>query len=76
MFRFFEGLVDPYVEYEETDTPPKRLYPFLLAYAEPFIRVFWITGIVSVIIAITEIWLLGYLGRLVDILTAGTPAQV
>jgi len=76
MFRFFEGLVDPYVEYEETDTPPKRLYPFLRAYAEPFIRVFWITGIVSVIIAITEIWLLGYLGRLVDILTAGTPAQV
>jgi len=76
MFRFFEGLVDPYVEYEETDTPPKRLFPFLRAYAEPFIRVFWITGIVSVIIAITEIWLLGYLGRLVDILTAGTPAQV
>jgi len=76
MFRFFEGLVDPYVPYEETDTPPKRLYPFLRAYAEPFIRVFWITGIVSVIIAITEIWLLGYLGRLVDILTAGTPAQV
>ena len=76
MFRFFEGLVDPYVEYEETDTPPKRLYPFLRAYAEPFMRVFWITGIVSVVIAITEIWLLGYLGRLVDILTAGTPAQV
>ena len=76
MFRFFEGLVDPYVEYEETDTPPKRLYPFLRAYAEPFMRVFWITGIVSVVIAITEIWLLCYLGRLVDILTAGTPAQV
>ena len=76
MFRFFEGLVDPYVPYEETDTPPKRLYPFLRAYAEPVMRVFWITGIVSVIIAITEIWLLGYLGRLVDILTAGTPAQV
>jgi len=55
MFRFFEGLVDPYVEYEETDTPPKRLYPFLRAYAEPFMRVFWITGIVSVVIAITEI---------------------
>jgi ATP-binding cassette subfamily B multidrug efflux pump len=76
MFRFFEGLVDPYVPYEETDIPPKRLYPFLRAYAEPFMRVFWITGIVSVIIAITEIWLLGYLGRLVDILTDGTPAQV
>jgi ATP-binding cassette subfamily B multidrug efflux pump len=76
MFRFFEGLVDPYVTYKETDTPPQRLYPFLRAYAEPFIRVFWLTGIASVIIAIVEIWLLAYLGRLVDILTQGTPVQV
>jgi len=76
MFRFFESLVDPYVHYEETDTPPKRLYPFLRAYAEPFLRVFWITGILSVIIAIVEIWLLGYLGRLIDILTNSTPAEV
>ncbi len=76
MFRFFEGLVDPYVPYEETDTPPKRLYPFLRAYAEPFIKVFWITALVSIVIAFVEIWLLGYLGRLVDVLTDGTPAQV
>ncbi len=76
MFRFFEGLVDPYVTYEESDTPPKRLYPFLRAYAEPFKRVFWVTGIASVCIAIVEIWLISYLGRLVDILSDGTPAQV
>ena len=76
MFRWFEGLVDPYVHYKESDTPPKRLYPFLREYAEPFVRVFWITGVASVIIAIIEVWLLSYLGRLVDILTAGTPAQV
>jgi ATP-binding cassette subfamily B multidrug efflux pump len=76
MFRFFEGLVDPYVPYKESDTPPKRLYPFLREYAEPFRKVFWVTGITSIIIAIVEIWLLGYLGRLVDILAGGTPAQV
>lgn len=76
MFRFFEGLVDPYVPYKESDTPPQRLYPFLREYAEPFRKVFWVTGITSVIIAIVEIWLLGYLGRLVDILSDGTPAQV
>ena len=76
MFRFFEGLVDPYVTYEESDTPPKRLYPFLRAYAEPFKNVFWITGIASVVIAIVEIWLISYLGRLVDILSDGTPAEV
>lgn len=76
MFRFFEGLVDPYVTYKESDTPPKRLYPFLRAYAEPFMRVFWLTGIASVVIAIVEIWLISYLGRLVDILSEGTPAEV
>lgn len=76
MFRFFEGLVDPYTTYQETDTPPTRLYPFLRQYAEPFIRVFWVTGTLSIVIACVEIWLLGYLGRLVDILSSGTPAEV
>ena len=76
MFRFFEGLVDPYVPYKESDTPPKRLYPFLRDYAEPFRKVFWVTGLTSIVIAIVEVWLLGYLGRLVDILSDGTPAQV
>ena len=76
MFRFFEGLVDPYTTYQETDTPPTRLYPFLRQYAEPFMRVFWVTGALSIAIACVEIWLLGYLGRLVDILSGGTPAEV
>ncbi len=76
MFRWFEGLVDPYLPYKENDTPPKRLYPFLRAYAEPFKKVFWVTGISAIIIAMIEIWLLSYLGRLVDILGGGTPAQV
>ena len=76
MFRFFEGLVDPYVKYKESDTPPKRLYPFLREYAEPFMRVFWLTGLVSVVIAVIEIWLISYLGRLIDILSTGTPVQV
>jgi len=76
MFRYFEGLVDPYTTYQETDAPPTRLYPFLRQYAEPFIGVFAITAIASVVIAAVEIWLLGYLGRLVDILSGGTPEQV
>lgn len=76
MFRFFEGLVDPYATYKDNDTPPKRLFPFLLAYAEPFKKVFWFTGLTSVVIAVVEIWLLAYLGRLVDILSQSTPSEV
>lgn len=76
MFRFFEELVDPYTPYQETDTPLKRLFPFLRAYAEPFRAVFWVTGALSVIVAAVEIWLISYLGRLIDILQSGTPSEV
>jgi ATP-binding cassette subfamily B multidrug efflux pump len=76
MFRFFEKLVDPYVAYAETDAPPRKLLPFLREYAQPFHAVFWATGIMSVIVAAVEIWLLFYMGRLVDILSSSTPETV
>ncbi|WP_293440031.1 ABC transporter ATP-binding protein [Planktotalea sp.] len=75
MLRFFECLVDPYVSYSETDTPPQKLWPFMMAYSQPFKRVFWYAGIMSVIVAVVEIWLISYMGRVVDILQ-GDPALV
>ena len=74
MFRFFENLVDPYVTYAETDTPPKKLWPFMREYSRPFTKVFWVTGVLSVIIAAIEIWLLAYMGRVVDLLNGTSPA--
>jgi ATP-binding cassette subfamily B multidrug efflux pump len=68
MFKFFENLVDPYGPYEETDTPPTRLWPFLKAYAQPFRKVFAYTGAMSVLVAGIEIWLIYYMGRIVDLL--------
>jgi len=47
LFRFFEDFVDPSIAYQETDHPPQRLLPFLRAYARPYKKVCWITGIVS-----------------------------
>ena len=76
MFRYFEGLVDPYTAYQETDHPPQRLLPFLRDYARPFKKVFWLTGIASVVIAAMEVWLIFYIGRLIDILSQGTAADV
>ena len=75
MFRFFENLVDPYCDYPEVDRPPTRLWPFLLTYAQPFRRVFWLTAIMSVVVAAVEIGLISYMGRVVDILV-GPPEQV
>ncbi|MFT6531060.1 MAG: ATP-binding cassette subfamily B multidrug efflux pump [Limimaricola cinnabarinus] len=76
MFRFFETLVDPYGEYEQTDRPPSRLWPFLKEYARPFARIFWVTGVLSVVVAVVEIWLIAYMGRLVDLLGQATPETV
>ncbi|MDG1377142.1 MAG: ABC transporter ATP-binding protein [Yoonia sp.] len=76
MFRFFENLVDPYIAYQETDQPPQRLLPFLRDYARPFKKVFWVTGIASVIIASMEVWLIYYIGRMIDILGTGTATEV
>ncbi len=75
MFRFFEGLVDPYTPYEETDHPPQRLWPFLRGYARPFRAVFWVTGVASVVVAAVEVWLIYYMGRLIDILSGVDPAE-
>jgi ATP-binding cassette subfamily B multidrug efflux pump len=74
MFRFFETLVDPYVDHEDDDTPPDRLWPFLRAYSRPFKRVFAVTAVMSVVVAAVEIWLISYMGRLVDLLSGTAPA--
>ncbi len=76
MFRFFENLVDPYVAHAQQDRPPRRLWPFLWDYSQPFKRLFAITAIMSVVVAAIEIGLIWYMGRVVDVMTEGEPATV
>ncbi len=76
MFRFFEGLVDPYGPYEQTDTPPRRLWPFLKQFIRPFRRVFLATAVLSIIAAFSDVALIWYVGRLVDLLASNGPAAL
>ncbi|MFD0982196.1 ABC transporter ATP-binding protein [Tropicimonas aquimaris] len=76
MFRYFENLVDPYTPYEDTDTPPQRLWPFLWAYSQPFKRWFLVAAVLSIVVATVEVGLIHYMGRVVDILSTGEPEQV
>jgi ATP-binding cassette, subfamily B, multidrug efflux pump len=76
MFRFFEDLVDPYVSYEETDTPPRRLWPFLRDYARPFKGVFAATALLSMIGGFADIAMIWYVGRVVDLMANASPAEV
>ncbi len=75
MFKFFENLVDPYVEYTETDHPPQTLWLFLKDYAQPFRRVFAFTAFMSIVVAAIEVGLIYYMGRVVDLMS-GDPAKV
>ncbi|WP_108483807.1 ABC transporter ATP-binding protein [Oceaniglobus ichthyenteri] len=76
MFRFFENMVDPYTPYKETNTPPRALWPFIRAYSQPFKKVFALAAVSSVGVAAVEIGLIWYMGRLVDVLSRDTPANV
>ena len=76
MFRFFETLVDPYVDYPETDTPPSRLWPFLKDYAQPFRSVLIVTALLKIAVAGVEILLVWYVARIVDLLAAGQPELI
>lgn len=73
MFRYFENLVDPYAPYPEKNHPPQTLLRFMLDYAKPFKRVFWVTGVLSVMVAAVEIGLIWVMGWIVDALQ-GDPA--
>ncbi len=76
MFRFFENLVDPYQPYDDEDTPPNRVAPFLWNYLKPFKSVIiWIT-LATIVVGLLEIFLIYYAGRVVDLMEASTPATV
>ena len=65
MFRWFENRLDPFPPQEPVE-PPKTLLAFCVHYtrgAWPFII---LDGILVTIIAFTEVWMFGFLGRIVD----------
>ena len=75
MFKFFEGLVDPYAPYTQSDTPPRDLWPFLREYIQPFRLVFTVTAVLSVLAAFMDVALIWYVGRLVDQLYTHGPVE-
>ncbi len=75
MFRFFENLVDPFSNYQELDNPPKTVRSFLMSYTKPFLSIFIMTGVVAILAAASEIYLIYLLGWIIDIVS-GDPKDV
>ena len=73
MMRFFEKLVDPYAPYKEPDQPPRRVRAYLWWLSGPFRTVFAWAALTAIIVAGVEVWLIYYMGHLVDALS-GDPA--
>ncbi len=76
MFRFFENLVDPYVAYDDTDSPPSKLLPFLNEYLRPLRKVLAMIVFLTAIVGIIEIALIYFAGRIVDLLAETSPQRI
>ena len=73
MFRTFENLIDPFADFE-AKTPPKSYWAYMISQLAPFKRVipwFMFSGL---LVAFTEIAVIFYAGRLIDIMEATGPA--
>ena len=69
MFRWFEQRLDPFPAQEPVE-PPRTLVAFCFYYtrgAWPYIAA---TGLLITAIALAEVWMFGFLGRIVDWLSA------
>lgn len=69
MYRFFESLLNPFPP-EEPVEPPKTLVAFCIHYTKGSWPLIVISAILTSIIALTEVWMFGFLGNIVDWLSA------
>ncbi len=65
MFRFFEGLVNPYPD-EFTQTPPNKLFPFIRHYTQGLEKTLLLMAFMTGCVAVGEAYLFAILGQLVD----------
>lgn len=66
-FRTFEGLVEPF-NLPRDGTPPKSLGAYMVMMVKPLGRWLPVMAVLSIAVAITEVTLLFYTGRLIDLM--------
>lgn len=68
-------LADPYAP-GDAGPPPDRVWPYLKAHLRPLRKVLVLSVMVTIIAASIEVWLIGYAGRLIDMLADTTPGEI
>jgi hypothetical protein len=74
MFRFFESLIDPFRQHDES-MPPANLLGFYWRYCRqvwPFLLCLMAVGLA---VSLIEVSMLRYIGSLVDLLRATSPGR-
>ncbi|RIK86816.1 MAG: multidrug ABC transporter ATP-binding protein [Hyphomicrobiales bacterium] len=69
MYRWFESLLNPFPP-EEPVEPPRTLVAFCLHYTRGSWPLIVVSAILTSLIALTEVWMFGFLGNIVDWLSA------
>ena len=72
-FGWLERTTDP-LPALQPEMPPASLIPFTLHYAKPFWRLLLTSALFATVIALLEVSLFAFLGRLVDWLATSTRA--
>ena len=72
--RAFLGLVDPYPKGAAAPSP--RVLPYLRSHLRPLRGVLVASLATTVLVAGTEVWLIGYAGRLIDLLSTTPPERL
>jgi ATP-binding cassette subfamily B multidrug efflux pump len=75
MLRRYQTLVDPYAGYDEK-TPSASVWRFIFENLRPFRVPIAASLALTVVGAAIEVWLIGYAGRLVDMLAASSPDRL
>lgn len=69
MYRWFETLLAPFPA-EQPVEPPRTLVAFCLHYTRGSWPMIAVSAVLTAIIALTEVWMFGFLGNIVDWLSA------
>ncbi|MEO1309146.1 MAG: ABC transporter ATP-binding protein, partial [Pseudomonadota bacterium] len=69
------NLADPYAWWDGR-APAKHVWPYLKAHLQPLRLVLVLSLAFTVVSASIEVWLIGYAGRLIDMLAETAPAEI
>jgi ATP-binding cassette subfamily B multidrug efflux pump len=69
MFRWFEQRLDPFPAAEPVE-PPRTLFAFCWHFTRPAWPFVLLAALLTAVISITEVWMFGFLGHIVDWLAA------